>query len=113
MPGLVRVEPHHCLCDVCRTCSEILFIDHALLVNEEGLDTGNAILGGPGNEAEPADHQPANQIVLRTSRRSWSLSSQNLEIVAMVRRRFIASLGVALHYRFGYTGSQWTLRIIR
>src|SRR4029453_6388107 len=84
-PGMVRIERSHARTDPLGPWTEILFVDVAVIVDDEGHDAGVAILGGKGDEAEATNHVAAHDVVHRAARRILALAGQDPEVVAVIR----------------------------
>src|SRR5262245_55278439 len=55
-PRAIRIEGRHAGRDGGRARSEILLVDHALVIDDEGHHAGIAVLCRIGDERETADH---------------------------------------------------------
>src|SRR3981081_1070352 len=66
-PGLVRVEPSHLLGKSGRIGAEILLVNNAMVIHDEGMDSRHTILGRPGDQSEAANHFGFDQITKRAS----------------------------------------------
>src|SRR5678815_2390952 len=62
-PCLVRVVFLYRRGDVARLWAQVLLIDPALLVDDEGHDAGFTILGRPRDQGEPTDHVSVDEII--------------------------------------------------
>ena len=90
---------------------EVLLIDLALLVDDEGHYARVAPLGRPGNERKSCDHVAVDNVVVGTARRMFSLAGQDFEIVAMIGCLLIvqhfSGVVIALDMSLGDQRPQW------
>src|SRR5271167_733307 len=84
-PGLIRIEEFHLLEFVERPGPEVLLIDNAIVADDEGLYSGDTILGRRGDQGEAPDHHAFDHIVEPAQRSIRTLPLENLEIVAVIR----------------------------
>src|SRR5262249_13746398 len=84
-PGLVGVEALHRLERLERLRAEVLFVNHAILADDEGLDARDAVLNRRSGKREAADHRSLDDVVELPERRRRPLSFQDLEEVAVIR----------------------------
>ena len=66
-------------------CSQILLVDDSCVVDEECLDTGNAIFGRPAYQCEATNHLAFHDVVVSAARCLRPLGGQNPEIIAVIR----------------------------
>src|SRR5205823_2707859 len=86
-PGFVRIIFLHCLGNLCGSRTEVLLINAALLVHDEGHDARISVFGGPGYEGEAGDHVAVDDVIVPAARRVFALALENLEKVAVERLR--------------------------
>src|SRR5688572_25289968 len=91
-PALVGIEPLHLLERLERCGAEVLFVDHAVVADDEGLDASDAILRGGRGQREAADHHFVYDEVELSKRCRGSLSLQDLEVVPTVG---LSAVGIA------------------
>ena len=94
-----------------RVVAEVALVDLAQLIDHEGRDARDTILGRRCDHREPADHVAIDDVVVAPARRSFTLAGQDPEIVATDRIAGIAALQIAA--LFGDEGQQGTGRFVR
>src|SRR5580704_13882081 len=88
MPGLIRVVALHRRRDFCSIGTKVLLVDDSAVADDESLDTGDLVLGGPSHHRKSANHHAVDHVVKFSVRRSRALTLQNFEIVAVERLAF-------------------------
>src|SRR5580658_493676 len=88
MPGFVRVVELHRRRGCCGIGPKVLLVDDSAVADDESLDSGDLVLGGPSYHRKSANHRAVNHVVERSVRRSRPLTLQNFEIVAVERLAF-------------------------
>src|SRR4051794_27969027 len=83
LPGLVGIEPIHPLDELHSVVAEVLLVDDAIVVDEEGRDAGVAVFGGPGEQREAADHLALDDIAERPAGGIRALLREDAIVVAM------------------------------
>ena len=83
LPGLVRVVKLHFLYDFEGIGTQIFLVYDSVVAHDECLHSRHAILGRHGDQREAANHDSLDDIVNFAQRRSWTLTLQNLEVVAV------------------------------
>src|SRR5215467_13552218 len=110
LPARVRVEELHLLRQRRRVRAEVLLIDDAVVVHDEGHHAGGAVLRGEGDHAEAADHVPVGHVVRGAAGRIRPLPGQNPVVVAVVRNRpLLRAFPVALGPCLGHERSERAL----
>src|ERR1017187_8009173 len=84
-PGVVRVISGDGLGDFRGLESEVLLIDLALLIDDEGHHTRVAPFGRPGDEGKSGNHAVVDDAIILAARCVFSLACQDFEIVAVIR----------------------------
>ena len=62
-PGLVRVIELHFLDNIEGIAAQVLLIDDSIVIHQERLYAGDAILGRYGYKGKSADHRSLNYVV--------------------------------------------------
>src|SRR5262249_21973939 len=70
--------------------AEILLVDQALMIDDEGHDARIAVLRRIGHQAETADHLAAHHVIRRTAGCVRPLAGQYSEVIAVIRLRRLA-----------------------
>src|SRR5262249_52648056 len=83
-PGMVRIERGHARADPLGPWPEILFVNVAIIVDDERHDAGITILGGIGDEAEATNHVAAHDVIYRAARGVWTLAGQDLVAISVI-----------------------------
>src|SRR5215470_10358333 len=110
LPARVRVEELHLLRQRRRVGAEVLLIDDAVVVHDEGHHAGGAVLRGEGDHAEAADHVPVGHIVRGAAGRIRPLPGQDTVVVAVVRNRpLLRAFPIALGPCLGHERSERAL----
>src|SRR5438270_10793212 len=86
-PRLVRVEKLHLLEFVECLRPEVLFVNDAVLTDDEAPDTRYVIFGRRRDQGEAANHDVLHDKIHRAERRPGTLSLQDLEKIAMIGLR--------------------------
>src|SRR6266850_2036493 len=86
MPSLVRIVSIYILGDVGGGRPQILFIDNAVIADQEALHTCDMIVGRKSQQCEAPDHSPINHIVELPKASCRTLPLEYLEVVAVVAR---------------------------
>src|SRR5262249_57622923 len=76
-PGMVRIERGHARADPLGPWPEILFVNVAIVVNDERHDAGITVLGGIGDEAEATNHVSPHAVIPRPPPRLCTLSAHD------------------------------------
>src|SRR4030095_12085241 len=84
-PGVVRIEALHFLELFKAVHTEVLFVDNAVVANDEAFDSGYSVNRRTCNQRKSSDHDTLhNEIHLaHWSRRS--LSFEDLKVIAVIR----------------------------
>src|SRR5215468_3786383 len=110
LPARVRVEELHLLRQRRRVGAEVLLIDDAVVVHDEGHHAGGAVLRGEGDHAEAADHVPVGHVVRGAAGRIRPLTGQDTVVVAVVGNRpLLRAFPVALGPCLGHERPERTL----
>src|SRR6185436_19085500 len=73
-PRRVGIVCRHRFGDLRRILPEVLLINAALLVDDEGHHAGLAVFGGPGHQREATDHVSIDYVIIFAARRVIALS---------------------------------------
>src|SRR5579863_7640201 len=84
-PGLVRIEAGHLARQGSGVDPQIFSVKDTLVVDDEGFDSGYAILRGPRYQGEPANHLAIDEVIERTPGGRRSLRFQHAEVVPVKR----------------------------
>jgi len=84
-PGLIRVEAGHLACQGASVGPEILSLYEALVIDDEGLNPGYAILRRPRYQCEPTDHFAFHGVVQCAAGGIRPLRFQNAEVITVIR----------------------------
>src|SRR3984885_7073558 len=88
-PGLVGIESGHLCCHIDGIFPQVLFEDHSVLVDDEGLNTRIAVLRRIRKKAEPAGHFSIDKIRLGATLRIRTLIFQLPEVITIEGLGFI------------------------
>src|SRR5262245_21481905 len=91
LPGLVGVEHFHGAGDGGGVRAQVLLVDDALVIDDEGHHAGHAVLRGERDEREAPDHTAVSSIVVRAVARAWALAGEDAIEIAVVRHRRVTS----------------------
>src|SRR3989442_3061741 len=86
-PGAIRVELLHSLGEGARLRSEILLVDDAIVIDEEGHHAGGAVLRGEGHQRKPPDHAAAHDVIVLAAGGIGALSGENAVEIPVERGR--------------------------
>src|SRR5579862_4835420 len=84
-PSVIRVEFLHRSGGLGRGFPQVFLKEQSILVDDECHHSRVAVFSWIGNEGEPANHLPVDQIVLRTAFCVATLLGQHTEVVAVKR----------------------------
>src|SRR5579883_222037 len=59
-PGAIRIEANNRLRGVSRKRRDVLLIDHAILVDEEGVNARDSVFGRPRRQPESSDQRASD-----------------------------------------------------
>src|ERR1700756_881154 len=83
-PGFVRVESLHALKFIETLRPEILFVDNAVVADDEGSHSGYAIFRRRGHKGKASDHYSFHDEVQFAERGCRALPFENLEEIAVI-----------------------------
>src|SRR5579863_8412621 len=95
-PCFIGIKSAHCSCRLRSGLTKVLLKQDAILVDDEGHNSGIAVLRGIGNKRKSTDHLPIDHVVLCAA---WSITClliENAEKVAMERHVRILLHGVSI-----------------
>lgn len=84
LPGCVGVETLHLFELLECIWAEVLLVDDAIVADHERLYTGDAVLGGGGDECEAAYHHAFDDIVESSERGGSALPFEDFEEVTVI-----------------------------
>src|SRR5262249_45211533 len=91
LPGVVGIERRHAGGDLRGALPEVLLVNRAVMVDDEGHHARIAVPGGPGDKREAADHLAFHHVVEHAALSGRSLSGEDLVVVAVERRALAAA----------------------
>ena len=93
-PCLIRVERRHIRSDAAGVLAQVLLINDAVIIDDEGHHARIAIRCGVSDEREAADHLAVDDIIHRAAQHFRPLRGQDLVVIA-VKRRLLAGEAIA------------------
>src|SRR5690242_17607172 len=91
VPGGIRIVGRHRLRMLVCVGSNILFVNCAGFIDDEGHHTRGTVLDGVCDEGESCAHFSIDDVVLGAAPCMWSLASENPEHIA-IERNMLANL---------------------
>src|SRR4029078_12665715 len=92
-PGVIRIKRGHLRGDTRRALAQILLVDVAVIIDDEGRDAGIAVFGRISNKAEPTDHVAVDNVIHGPARGCRALTQQ--DFVAIAVERFAGARAIA------------------
>src|SRR6516162_980739 len=93
LPTWIGIEMRHFAGDFVGAGPEILLIDDAIVIDDEGHDPGDSISGWEGDKSEAGDHVSVEDVVVSAVSRGRALCFQNAIEVAVIGCAAPACLG--------------------
>src|ERR1039458_8352823 len=83
-PACSWVKYRDCCCDGFRIFTQIILVDHAIVIDKKARDSRCAVTCRIRDDSKPADHLAFNQVMSRTVRCVFSLAGQNAVVVTVI-----------------------------
>src|SRR6202007_539669 len=94
-PAVAWVVIRHSYGNIGGLFAEIFLVDGTVFIDDEGHDSRIPVFGGVGEKGKPACHLSIDDVILHAALCLVALFGQDVEVVAVERLGFIASVGVA------------------